>query len=63
MSGASLRKPTERTCELCGRRESWDEDDQTWRVATADGERAVGNAFCIHEWDINGRFVPFAREE
>ena len=63
MSGASLRKPTDRTCELCGRREAWDEDVQTWRVATTDGEQAEGKAFCIHEWDINGRFAPFDAEE
>ena len=62
MSGARLRTPTDRTCELCGRREAWDTDAETWRVAVEDGERRAGNPFCIHEWDINGRFAPFGRD-
>lgn len=28
-----LRKPEERECELCGRRETWDDDRETWTVA------------------------------
>ncbi|MFW6382896.1 MAG: HEWD family protein [Haloferacaceae archaeon] len=55
-----LRTPDERSCELCGRSEVWDEDAGTWRVASDDGDRAVGSLYCIHEWDINGSFVPFA---
>ena len=58
MSGAKLRTPTDRTCELCGRRETWDGDAESWRVVEEDGQRHEGKAFCIHEWDINGRFVP-----
>jgi len=50
-----LRHPTERVCERCGRAEHWDADTETWQVA-AD---SVGNIYCIHEWDINGSFVPF----
>ncbi|MFC4405674.1 HEWD family protein [Haloarchaeobius iranensis] len=51
-----LKRPTARTCELCGRRERWDDDVESWRVA--DG--AAGEPFCIHEWDINGTFNPVA---
>jgi hypothetical protein len=50
---SALRTPTERTCENCGRIERWDDDRETWRIDD------VGDAFCIHEWDINGEFVPF----
>ena len=59
MSGAKLCTPTDRTCELCGRRETWDADAESWRAVEEGGERREGKAFCIHEWDINGRFVPF----
>ncbi len=54
-----LRRPTRRACERCGRVERWDDDAATWRVASEDGEKQVGSPFCIHEWDINGRFAPF----
>jgi len=58
-----LRAPTERSCELCGRTEVWDEDSGAWRVADGDGDDpAVGSLHCIHEWDINGSFVPFAED-
>ncbi|MFB6243582.1 MAG: HEWD family protein [Halobaculum sp.] len=49
-----VRHPSERSCERCGRRERWDSHEQRWRV-----EDEVGVAYCIHEWDINGNFVPF----
>lgn len=48
-----LRKPEERTCEDCGRRERWDEDAGTWRATE------TGSVYCLHEWDINGSFLPF----
>ncbi|MGM0604718.1 MAG: HEWD family protein [Halobacteriota archaeon] len=51
---ATLRTPTERTCELCGRTERWDEDRASWQICDE-----AGNVYCIHEWDINGTFVPF----
>jgi len=51
-----LRHPTERTCERCGREERFDETTGSWVVADGD---AVGGVYCIHEWDINGSFVPF----
>lgn len=57
MSDVRIRKPTERTCERCGRREVWADD--SWRVAENDGERATGSTYCIHEWDIDGSFLPF----
>lgn len=55
----ALRRPSERECELCGRTETWDPEAATWRIATEDGERAVGEPYCVHEWDINGTFAPF----
>ncbi|MFB6251290.1 MAG: HEWD family protein [Halobellus sp.] len=60
----TLKSPTERTCERCGRIEVWNEDDATWRLAGEDRgtERTVGSPYCIHEWDINGSFVPFEDE-
>ncbi|ELZ77817.1 hypothetical protein C454_15035 [Haloferax gibbonsii ATCC 33959] len=39
--------------------ERWDDDAATWVVAEEDGEKRVGSPYCIHEWDINGRFAPF----
>ncbi|NUE02851.1 hypothetical protein HUB97_10160 [Halorubraceae archaeon YAN] len=53
MSG-TLRTPTKRVCELCDRAEKWDTDSGSWVVDTV-----PGNIYCIHEWDINGTFVPF----
>jgi hypothetical protein len=49
----TITPPTERTCELCGREERWDDDADGWRIADD-----PGNVYCIHEWDINGSFVP-----
>ncbi len=46
-----IRRPEARACERCGRREEW--AGGTWRV------RETGDCFCVHEWDINGSFVPF----
>ncbi|MFC7137232.1 HEWD family protein [Halobaculum litoreum] len=51
-----IRRPDERTCERCGRQERFDVASGSWVVADAD---AVGGVYCIHEWDINGTFVPF----
>jgi hypothetical protein len=59
MSEPQLRRPTDRTCERCGREETWDESEGSWRIVVEGGERHVGNVYCIHEWDINGRFSPF----
>ena len=47
-----LRTPERRICERCGRLERHNEDIGGWRV-----ER-VGDVHCIHEWDIDGTFVP-----
>jgi hypothetical protein len=55
---ATLRKPRERSCELCGRAEQWDDDVDAWQIVREDGEPLVGDRYCIHEWDINGAFVP-----
>ena len=60
---ATLRRPTERACERCGRRERWDADSDAWRVETVDGEPQTGSVYCLHEWDINGTFVPIAEDE
>jgi hypothetical protein len=64
----TLRKPDERECERCGRREIWDDEHDTWRVATDDPDAAdaastddagvVGDVHCVHEWDIDGSFRP-----
>ncbi|RLM57516.1 hypothetical protein DVK02_07070 [Halobellus sp. Atlit-31R] len=53
--------PTKRSCERCGRIEVWDGDATTWRLAVDDEgtPQSVGSPYCIHEWDINGTFVPF----
>ncbi|WP_129115801.1 HEWD family protein [Halegenticoccus tardaugens] len=61
MSDTRLRRPTERACERCGRREVW--EDGSWRIAAReDGDERVGSVYCIHEWNINGTFVPFEEE-
>jgi len=54
-----LRIPDRRECEICGRQEVW--SDRHWRVHESDGDRQVGDLFCIHEWDINGSFRPIER--
>lgn len=51
---AELDPPRERECQRCGRREVWDADATNW---TIDGG-AVGDPFCIHEWDITGAYSP-----
>ena len=55
-----LRTPEERSCELCGRTEVWDDDPGVWRVVSDEDGPQVGSLYCIHEWDINGSFAPFA---
>jgi hypothetical protein len=52
----SLRAPTDRRCERCGRRECW--RGERWSVVVEDGDPAGGDPFCLHEWDINGTFSP-----
>jgi len=57
--GVTIRKPTARQCEDCGRREVWNDATGTWHIAVDDdGDRRTGEVYCIHEWDINGAFVP-----
>lgn len=51
-----LRAPEERTCERCGRHEVFDDADRIWRVGDA-----VGEPFCVHDWDITGAFSPVER--
>ncbi|QZP38524.1 HEWD family protein [Halobaculum magnesiiphilum] len=50
-----IRRPRARVCERCGREERFDDATGSWVVA----DDAVGAVYCIHEWDINGSFVPF----
>ena len=57
MSDVSLRRPELRTCERCGRRERWDEGLRGWFVASGADGAAIGDIYCIHEWDINGTFA------
>jgi hypothetical protein len=54
----AITAPRERACERCGRRDLWDDDDSTWRIAVENGEKRSGNPHCLHEWDINGSFTP-----
>lgn len=61
MDDVRLRKPTERTCERCGRREKWSGD--SWRVDRTNGEPDTGSIYCIHEWDIDGNFLPIEKTE
>lgn len=49
-----IAPPTERTCERCGRTEQWDDAGEAWQIADD-----VGAVYCIHEWDVNGTYVPF----
>ncbi len=51
----SLRQPTVRRCERCNRKERWDEATESWYIA----DDSPGSVYCLHEWDINGTFVPF----
>lgn len=50
--------PTERICERCGRHDVWNDDASTWTIAEEDGEKQVGDPYCLHEWDINGSYNP-----
>jgi hypothetical protein len=52
--------PSERTCERCGRRDVWNEDQASWSIAKEDGEKLIGEPYCLHEWDINGSYNPVA---
>lgn len=58
----TIRPPTERVCERCGRHDEWDDDVESWVIATEDGEKQVGDPQCLHEWDINGTYRPVAEE-
>ena len=50
----TISPPTERTCELCGRAERWDDDAGGWRI-----DEEPGDVYCIHDWDVNGTYAPF----
>jgi len=56
---ATLRRPTDRTCERCGRSEQWNNETDSWEILN----NSPGSIYCIHEWDINGRFMPFEDDE
>ena len=53
-----IEPPTERECERCGRKAVWDDEHGVWRAVEENGERRVGQAHCLHEWDINGTYNP-----
>lgn len=59
LTRTELRTPQQRECERCGRDEVWDSNEESWRIATDDGERMTGDRHCIHEWNIDGTFRPF----
>jgi hypothetical protein len=50
---ATIVPPRERACERCGRQDVWDETTENWVI-----EDAIGNPFCLHDWDINGSYNP-----
>ncbi|WP_168215965.1 HEWD family protein [Halorussus ruber] len=50
-----LDPPTERECTECGRRDVWDPDRQSWRIRD---DASAGSPNCIHDWDINGTYLP-----
>lgn len=50
----TISPPTDRSCERCGRKERWEEPVEAWQIGDDPGD-----AFCIHEWDVNGTYVPF----
>ena len=56
----AIRAPTKRVCEQCDRRERWDDEYETWAIERTDGTLSVGDPYCLHEWDINGNFSPYA---
>jgi hypothetical protein len=58
-----ITPPTERSCERCGRKDVWDEEQGKWTIQVEDGERLVGDRHCIHEWDINGHYSPITNTE
>lgn len=62
MSDQEIVPPKERECERCGRQDVWDENVGSWRAAVEDGEPVTGDAYCLHEWDINGTYNPFESE-
>lgn len=51
-----LRTPERRACERCGRVERYNGDTGVWRA------NRPGEVNCIHEWDIDGTFVPVQLE-
>ncbi|WP_253738944.1 HEWD family protein [Halohasta salina] len=55
----TLRRPKGRTCERCGRVEQWNDQVDSWEIT----DDAAGSVYCIHEWDINGQFVPYDSDE
>ncbi len=59
MAGTTIRAPSRRECECCGRKERWDAEHQAWVLAKRNGSVPVGEPHCIHEWDINGTFSPY----
>ena len=52
----TIAPPAERTCERCGRTETWVDDVEGWQIADD-----PGNVYCIHDWDINGSYVPIQK--
>ncbi|WP_276301600.1 HEWD family protein [Halorussus lipolyticus] len=50
-----LDPPDERECRECGRRDAWNPDSRSWRIRD---DAHAGNPHCIHDWDINGTYLP-----
>lgn len=62
MDEGAIVPPRERECELCGRRDRWDEEVGNWRIEREGERRRAGNPYCLHEWDINGSYNPVPGE-
>ena len=58
MTGVALVPPTRRACLRCGRQDRWDPQLGEWTIVEINGRRAVGQPFCLHEWDITGSHRP-----
>jgi hypothetical protein len=51
---ATIVPPDERICKECERVDRWDDEREGWVIDEA------GDAYCLHEWDINGTYNPVA---
>lgn len=55
-----LEPPDHRRCTRCDREEVWSDELETW-VAADSNDGPLGNAHCVHTWDITGNYNPINR--